>query len=87
MIPYRDLAYGLLEETVTTIIEHKDMKAMVCSPDGDTNFFNIVAGVLQGNTLAPYLSIIFLDYILRISLNLIKENDFSLKKETIMDAV
>ena len=27
---------------------------MVRSPDGDTNFFDIVAGVEQGHTLAPY---------------------------------
>ena len=30
-------------------------KVKVCSPDGDTNFFDIVAGVLQGDTLEPYL--------------------------------
>ena len=28
-------------------------KTMVRSPDGDTNFFNIIAGVLQGDTLTP----------------------------------
>ena len=31
---------------------------MVSSPDGDTDFFNIVVGVLQGDTFAlvePYL--------------------------------
>ena len=40
------------------------MKAKVHSPDGDTGFFDIVAGVLQGDTLAPYLFIICLDYVL-----------------------
>ena len=36
--------------------------------------------LLQGDTLAPYLFIICLDYILRTSKDLIKENGFTLKK-------
>ena len=36
----------------------------VGSPDGDTEYFDIVAGVLQGDTLPPYLFIICLDYVL-----------------------
>ena len=35
---------------------------------------------IQGDTLAPYLFIIFVDYILRTSIDLIKENGFTLKK-------
>ena len=35
-------------------------KAMVCSHDGDADFFNIAARVLQGDTLASYLLIIYL---------------------------
>ena len=73
---------------------YKNTKAKVCSPDGDTDYFDIVAGVLQGDTLAPYLFIICLDYMLRMSIDLIKENGFKLTKErsrryptqTIMDA-
>jgi len=30
-----------------------------------TDFFQIVAGVLQGDTLAPFLSVVALDYALR----------------------
>ena len=55
---------------------------MVCSPDEDSDFFNIVAGVLQENTLAPYLFIICLDYILQMLIDLIKENVFTLKKKS-----
>ena len=51
------------------------------SPGGDTDYFDIVAGVLQGDTLAPYLFIICLDYVLRTSINKIKENSFKLTKE------
>ena len=53
----------------------------VCSPDGDTEYFDIVAGVLQGDTLAPYLFIICLDYVLRTSIDKIRENGFELTKK------
>ena len=53
------------------------MKAIVCSPDGDNNDFDIVAGVLQGDTLAPYLFMTCLDYVLQISRDIIKENGFT----------
>ena len=53
----------------------------VRSPDGDTDYFKIVSGLLQGDTLAPYLFIICLDYVLRTSIDKIKENDFGLTKK------
>ena len=52
----------------------------VRSPDGDTEYFDIVAGVLQGDTLAPYLFIICLDYVFRTSIDKIRENGFELTK-------
>ena len=52
---------------------YRNTKVKVCSPDGDTDCFDILAGVLQGDTLAPYQFIICLDYVLRKSI-LIKEN-------------
>ena len=48
------------------------VKVRVCSPDGDIDFFDIVAGVLQGDILAPYLFIICQDYILQTSIDLMK---------------
>ena len=52
----------LQKETVAAIvILYKNMKVKVHSPDGDTDFFDIVAGVQLGDTLAPYLFIICLD--------------------------
>ena len=42
---------------------------------------NIVAGVLQGDTLAAYLCIICRDYVLRMSIDLMRENGFKLAKE------
>ena len=76
------LAYGLPKETVATImILYRNTKVKVCSPDRDTDYFDIVAGVLPGDTLAPYLFIICLDYVLRTSIDIIKENDFELTKK------
>ena len=46
--------YGLPKETVAAIMmlyRHTKVKARF--PDGDTDYFVIVAGVLQGDTLAP----------------------------------
>ena len=60
---------------------YKNTKPMICSPNDDTNFFDIIAGVLQGDTLAPYLFILFQDYVLQTSIDLIKENGFTLKKD------
>ena len=76
------LAYGLPKETVAAItIVYRNTKVNICSPDGDTEYFDIVAGVLQGDTLAPYLLIICLDYVLRTSINKIRENGFELTKK------
>ena len=76
------LAYGIPKETVAAItILYRNTKVKVRSPDGDTEYFDIVAGVLQGDTLAPYLFIICLDYVLRTSIDKIKENGFELTKK------
>ena len=56
------LAYGIPKETVAAIkILYRSIKVKVRSPDGDTDYFDIVVGLLQGDTLAPYLFIICLD--------------------------
>ena len=76
------LAYGLPKETVAAImILYRNTNVKVRSPDGDTEYFDIVAGVLQGDTLAPYLFIICLDYVLRTSIDKIRENGFELTKK------
>ena len=76
------LAYGLPKETVAAITTlSRNTKVKVRSPDGDTEYFDIVAGVLQGDTLVPYLFIICLDYVLRTSIDKIRENGFELSKK------
>ena len=67
---------------VMTIIRYsRKKKKLFESPNGDTEYFDIVAGVLQGDTLAPYLFIICLDYVLRTSIDKIRENGFELTKK------
>ena len=80
------LTYSLPKETVEAIMMlYKNTKVKVRSPDGDTDYFGIVAGVLQGDTLTPYWFIICLDYVLRTSIDLIKENGFTLEKKEAED--
>lgn len=59
-------AYGIPDELVNAISDmYRGTKAKVVSPDGITDYFELHAGVLQGDTLAPYLFVIVLDYVLR----------------------
>ncbi len=43
---------------------YKNTKAVFRSLERDTDFFDIVVGVLQRDTLASYLFIVWLDYVL-----------------------
>ena len=75
-------ACDLAKETVAAIMMlYKNTKVKVRSSDGDTGYLDIVAGVLQGDTLAPHLFIICLDYILRMSIYLTKENGFTVAEK------
>ena len=60
---------------------YKNTKVKVRSPNGDTNYFDILPGVLQEDTSAPYLFIIFVEYVLRTSIDIMKDNSFKLAKE------
>ena len=62
-------AYGIPEIIVSFIqVMYTGTLAKVMTPDGLTEVFEILAGVLQGDTLAPYLFIIVVDYIMRTTL-------------------
>ena len=62
-------AYGIPEKIINAImITYKDTKSIVRSDDGDTEFITITGGVLQGDTLAPFLFIICIDYVLKCHL-------------------
>ena len=56
------LAYYLPKETVVVIMMlYKNTKVNVCSPDGYNGYFDVVAGVHQGDILALGLFIICLE--------------------------
>ena len=66
------LDFGLPKETVAAIMMlYKNRKVKVCSADGETDFIDIVADVLQGDPLNPYTFIICIDNVLRTSIDLI----------------
>ena len=50
----------VLHTSLSSIILAKSW--VLVAPDGETKLFDISAGVLQGDTLAPFLFIIVLDY-------------------------
>ena len=54
---------------------------MVRSPSCNSNFFYIIAGVLQEHLLAPYMLMICQDYTLEISVDQTNRNGFTLKKK------
>ena len=88
-----------LPNTIKSIRQYKRINKKICrqkksAPLMETDYFDIVAGMLQGDVLAPYFFLICLDYVLRISFDKMKDNGFKLTKEksrrwparTIMDA-
>ena len=59
-------AYGIPPSIVNAIkLIYENSKAQVLTPDGETSFFDILSGIFQGDTLAPFLFIIVLDYALK----------------------
>ena len=72
--------YGIPQKIIEAVrAMYCNTTATVISPDGETKPFEIKAGVLQGDTLAPFLFIIVLDYILRISIDPYLEKGLQLK--------
>ncbi len=59
-------AYGIPPNLLRAIeATYTGTKARVVTPDETTDEFELLAGVLQGDTLTPFLFIIVLDYALR----------------------
>ena len=76
--------YGIPIETINTIMMlYNNTISRVRSPDGDTDFFDIMAGVLQGDTLAPLIFIICLEDVLITSIDFHSEKVFTLHNSRI----
>ena len=62
--------YGIPDQIIAAIkVMYTGTYSTVLSTDGETSSFRILAGILQGDTLAPFLFIIVVDYVLRISVD------------------
>ena len=69
-------AYGIPSNLLRAIERmYSNTNAHIVTPDGETEKFEITAGVLQGDTLAPFLFIIVLDYAMRKALGNGKEEE------------
>ena len=48
--------YGIPSEIINAIkVLYSNTKSTTLTPDGETEHFDILAGILQGDTLAPFL--------------------------------
>ena len=66
--------YGIPSKIIEAIRAlYINTTATIISPDGETDAFEVMAGVLQGDTLAPFLFLVVLDNVLRISLDKTEE--------------
>ena len=60
--------YSLPDKTIAGITTmYSNSETFVLGPDGVTDSFFTTTGIVQGDTLAHYLFIIVVDYILRIN--------------------
>ena len=68
-------AYGIPKKIVDLIsMLYINTTSQVITPDGMTEFFKTLAGMLQGDTLALYLFVIIIDYCMGLALE--KHRDF-----------
>ena len=58
---------------------YTDTSSTILTPGGETPPFQIQAGILQGDTLAPFLFILVVDYVLRMSVDTIAAKGFQLQ--------
>ena len=62
-------AYNVPQQLVSAIMAmYQGTRAAVATPDGLSDTFGTSSGVLQGDTLAPFLFVLVLDWVLRTAL-------------------
>ena len=72
--------YGIPTQIIDAFkILYTETSATVLSPDGETSPFDICAGILQGDTLAPFLFIMVVDYVLRMSVDKINNSGLEIQ--------
>ena len=66
--------YGIPEKIINAIkVLYTDTSSTISTSDGETEPFSTLAGILQGDTLAPFLFIIVVDYVMRMSVDTIND--------------
>ena len=60
---------------------YRNTTAAVITPDGLSDMFSTTSGVLQGDTLAPFLFVLLLDWVLRTAFPT-TEDGFLLRQRT-----
>ena len=77
------LNYGIPEEIVNAIANMCDNpSSFVQTLDGPTNEFFTTTGILPADTLAPYLFVIVVDYLLRQSKEALKSKGIDMLSKT-----
>ena len=72
--------YGIPDIIISAIrVLYTDTSSTILTSDGETPPFSIKAGILQGDTLAPFLFIIVVDYVLRMSVDTIKNKGYEIE--------
>ena len=72
--------YGIPDKIISAIkVLYTDTSSTILTPDRETPYFSIKAGILQGDTLAPFLFIIVVDYVLRMSVDTIANKGLEIK--------
>ena len=72
--------YGIPQPMLDAIrLLYTNNTSTVLTPDGETAPIDIKAGILQGDTLAPFLFIMVVDYVLRMSLDLSSDKGLEIK--------
>ena len=62
-------AYRVPSQLVHAVMAlYCNTQATVLTPDGPTDSFNTTSGVLQGDSLAPFLFVLLLDWVLRVAI-------------------
>ena len=64
--------HGIPDKIISAIkVLYTDTSSTILTRDGETPAFSISSGILQGDTLAPFLFIIVVDYVMRMSVDLV----------------
>ena len=72
--------YGIPNTIIPAIrVLYTDTSSTILTSEGETPPFKINSGILQGDTLAPFLFIIVVDYVIRMSIDTVSSKGYEIK--------